>query len=99
VLTFVAVTLGWVFFRAETLGRAVQIFGDLAGLHGLGSAQSFPPAFMVSLAAAAAIAFFFKNSWELELQPRPRYAYALAVMLVASVLLLGGGSPFLYFQF
>ncbi len=99
VITFVAVALGWVFFRAETLSRALQIFGDLAGLHGLGSMQAFPLTFLASLPAAGVIAFFFKNSWELEFTPRPRYAYALAAMLVASVLLLGGGSPFLYFQF
>ena len=99
VITFVAVTLGWVFFRAQSLGRAVQIFGDIAGFRGLGSAQSFPLAYMLSLAVAAAIAFFCKNSWELEFEPRPRYAYALATMLIASVLLLGGTSPFLYFQF
>lgn len=98
-ITFPAVVLGWVFFRANTPGSALQVFGELSGAAGRGTIASFPPVFLVALGIAAAIAFLLPNSWELRLQPRLAYAYALAAMLIASVLLLGSGSPFLYFQF
>jgi alginate O-acetyltransferase complex protein AlgI len=99
VVTFMLVCLGWVLFRSETLGKAMHIFADMAGLGGVGSLQLFPVTYLASLGLAALIAFFFSNSWEINLRPRLVYAYVLAGMLVASVLLLGGASPFLYFQF
>jgi alginate O-acetyltransferase complex protein AlgI len=99
ILTFSLVLLGWVVFRAENLGRAKQIFAEMGGVGGWGSVHLFPTNYFVSLALAATLAFFFKNSWELRLEPRPVCAYALAATLIAAVLLLGRGSPFLYFQF
>jgi alginate O-acetyltransferase complex protein AlgI len=98
-LTFTLVLLGWVLFRAETLGKAKQIFAEMAGAGGWGSIHLFPANYFVSLAVAATLAFSFKNSWEFRVEPRPVYAYALAATLIAAVLLLGRGSPFLYFQF
>jgi len=98
-ITFAAVVIGWVFFRSDTLGRALQVFSEMAGLRGIGSLRLVSPIYVASLAIAASMAFMLPNSWEFRLQPRPAYAYALAAMLIASVLLLGTGSPFLYFQF
>jgi alginate O-acetyltransferase complex protein AlgI len=99
ILTFTLVMLGWVVFRAETLGKAKQVFAEMAGAGGWGSVHLFPPSYFVGLAVAVTLAFFFKNSWELRIEPRPVYAYALAATLIAAVLLLSRGSPFLYFQF
>jgi hypothetical protein len=65
----------------------------------LDPAKLFLANYYLALGVAAAIAFFLQNSWEFRLEARPAYAYGLAGMLIASVLLLGGGSPFLYFQF
>jgi alginate O-acetyltransferase complex protein AlgI len=99
ILTFFTVMLGWVVFRAESLGRAREIFAEMAGAGGLGSVHFFRANYIASLALAAILAFFFRNSWEIKIEPRRTYAYALAVMLIGAVLLLGRGSPFLYFQF
>jgi alginate O-acetyltransferase complex protein AlgI len=99
ILTFFTVMLGWVVFRAESLGRAREIFAEMAGAGGLGSVHFFRANYIASLALAAILAFFFPNSWEIKIEPRRTYAYALAVILVGAVLLLGRGSPFLYFQF
>ncbi len=99
VTTFMAVTLGWVLFRAESLGRARQVWSSLFGFHGVGSTEFYSATYLAILSGAAGIAFFLPNSWEMKLEPRREYAYALGVLLVASVLLLGGESPFLYFQF
>ena len=38
-VTFLLVTLGWVFFRAETFAHAAQWFAGLAGAHGVGVAM------------------------------------------------------------
>lgn len=98
-ITFFLVLMGRVVFRSNSVHRAGQIFAELYGAHGLGSVAMFSLPYMPVLAVAIYIAFCCKNSWELQPGPQPRYAYALAVALVASVLMLGGGSPFLYFQF
>jgi alginate O-acetyltransferase complex protein AlgI len=98
-LTFLLVTLGWVFFRSGSLGQAVHTLAGLFGLHGIGAVQEFSPVYLACLFTAAAIAFRCKNSWEITFEPHAKYAYALAAMLAASILLFGGASPFLYFQF
>jgi len=98
IITFVAVMLGWVLFRAESFGGAMKILAAMFGRTGLGALPD-SPLYMCWLAWACAVAFFARNTWEVELQPRLAYAWSLAGLLLASVLMLGGASPFLYFQF
>lgn len=98
-LTFLLVMQARVFFRADTLHRAGQVFAEMFGAAGIGSLQLFSGPWLLLLVTAAGICFFCKNSWELQPEPRPVYAYALAIVLIVTVLFLGGESPFLYFQF
>jgi alginate O-acetyltransferase complex protein AlgI len=100
-LTFLLVTLGWVFFRAETFGHAGQWFASLAGLHGL-----VPPWTQETRSLAALVALclvvtrFCPNSLELPLGRLGRLPQVgLATATTVAVVLMNYGSKFLYFQF
>jgi alginate O-acetyltransferase complex protein AlgI len=100
-LTFLLVTLGWVFFRAETFGHAAQWFVSLAGTHGL-----LPPWTPETLALAALVALCLAltrlcpNSLELPLGRLGRLPQVgLATATTVAVVLMNYGSKFLYFQF
>jgi alginate O-acetyltransferase complex protein AlgI len=100
-LTFLLVTLGWVFFRAETFGHAGQWFVSLAGVHGL-----FPPgtreilSLAVLIAVCLAVTRLCPNSLELPLgRLRPLPQVGLATATAVAVVLMNYGSKFLYFQF
>jgi D-alanyl-lipoteichoic acid acyltransferase DltB (MBOAT superfamily) len=100
-LTFLLVTLGWVFFRAETFGHAAQWFVSLAGTHGL-----LPPWTPETLALAALVALCLAltrlcpNSLELPLGRLGRLPQVgLATATTVAVVLMNYGSKCLYFQF
>ena len=114
-LTFVAVLVGWVFFRAKTLPDALTLVAGMVGQHGL--AGIFPGSMMDRLlvAGAAVLAFFAPNTQEIfrlaqvgksaddtgprHWQPSRGWAVASAVVLAAGLLQLSGVTEFLYFQF
>ena len=100
-LTFLAVVLGWVFFRADSMHAAASIFASMAGLHGLGLSMATTPSGMglACLLVAAGIAFFSRNTWEMRLRPSLPSGVALACTLTLAILYLEKESPFLYFQF
>jgi len=105
VLTFVAVVLGWVIFRAPTMDRAGDVLVGLAGGGGAMDAltrtrwlEAHGVALPV-LAAAAAIAFFAPNSQELPKPARPVFGFVLAIALLATMTTFMKETPFLYFQF
>lgn len=100
-ITFVAVVVGWVLFRATTFGEAWRMLGGMAGLYGLGGgpAAAADPVKLGWLAGALLVAFLAPNSWELR-YPRSRVAaVAAAAVLVICMLRFAAPSPFLYFQF
>jgi alginate O-acetyltransferase complex protein AlgI len=101
-LTFLAVMLGWVFFRATTLAEAARLLGLMAGLHpgqGGNLALLGSPVVLPLLGGALLLAWFGRNTWEIR-PPRSRLgAVMLAVLLVACLLRFAAPSPFLYFQF
>ena len=97
-VTFLLVSIGWVFFRANTFTTASQVLRGMCGLNGLSPDPQYLGAY-VRLGGAAVIIFFLPNTWEIRLKPNLLYAYALAVAMTAAVLMLGNASPFLYFQF
>ena len=99
--TFLLVTLGWVFFRAESFGHAAGWFTSLAGVHGLA-----PPWTRDTLSLAALVALCLglvrlcPNSLELPLDRLGRLSQVgLATATAVAVLLMNYGSKFLYFQF
>ena len=100
-LTFLLVTLGWVFFRAETFAHAAQWFASLGGAHGFAAPWTQETAALAGLVLVClAIARLSPNSLELPLGrlgtvPQVGLASATAMAL----LLMNYGSKFLYFQF
>ncbi len=97
-VTFLAVTVGWVFFRSTSLTQAGDILGAMLGSNGLGEIP-LNVFFLSWLLIAAAIAHLGTDTWEFRWQPRPAWAFAAALALTLSILLLDKESPFLYFQF
>ena len=100
--TFLAVMIGWVFFRATSLTEAGQLLATMTGLRqgegGLGYLIS-SPAELGLVAAALGVVWFVPNTWEVRF-PRTRWAAAgLAALFVLCALQFATPSPFIYFQF
>lgn len=108
--TVIVVLLGWVWFRAETIDAALDLFAGLFGFNGLGRmsfsmAYGLYPLSIVALIAGGLIGFW---KW-----PRVRLSgagralagvadYAIvAALMVLSIVWIGGGpqAPFLYYRF
>jgi D-alanyl-lipoteichoic acid acyltransferase DltB (MBOAT superfamily) len=100
-LTFLLVTLGWVFFRAESFTQAVEWLAGLCGAHGVAKAWTAETALLLGLVAVSlAIVRACPNSMELPLGRLGAVPQVgLAAASVASLLLINYGSRFLYFQF
>jgi D-alanyl-lipoteichoic acid acyltransferase DltB (MBOAT superfamily) len=111
-LTFCAVMLAWVPFRAPDMSTAVEIWSGMAGLHGMGlpRAMGGPGLQWISasgiglpvLVAASMTAWFAPNTRQLlerHWQGSLRHAGAVAVLLLVCVFSLHRPTEFLYFQF
>ena len=109
-LTFLAVAMGWVLFRADGFGTAARMFASLAG-HG-GSFAAFLPGadVWIELAGLGAIAFLGPNSQSLVLggpearrwpawRPSPGWALLLALGFALALGQMSDVSPFLYYRF
>ena len=102
-LTFVAVVVAWVFFRASTLKQAGQVLKAMAGLNGLGSLYSAKMqigyAFTLLIFAGLAWVNLAPNTWEIEPKPTWRYGVVFGLLLGAAVLAMGKPAAFVYVQF
>jgi alginate O-acetyltransferase complex protein AlgI len=103
-LTYLLVTLGWVFFRSETLSQACSWIAGLGGARGMGLIESLSPKLLLKLSTAITagltIACVGRNSLELDLDAlRPRTAGVIGAVTGVSILLMNYSSRFLYFQF
>jgi alginate O-acetyltransferase complex protein AlgI len=102
-LTFVAVVVAWVFFRAATLKQAGQVLKAMAGLNGLGSLHSaklqIGYAFTLLIFAALAWVNLIPNTWEIEPKPTWRYGIVFGLLLGAAILAMGKPAAFVYVQF
>ena len=100
-ITFLLVTLGWVFFRSDTFEHAGQWFGALVGANGLGRGWSPETGALLGLVLIGlVIVRGFPNSLEMDLErigPVPQTGLAFAT--VAAIFLMNYRSKFLYFQF
>lgn len=106
--TFHAVAFAWIFFRADTLATAAQYFSGLSRLGSLsapGGLSLGSTAALVLVMAAASFAFDWTDRRRHQLQPLDSWSpYVLgtaAGLMIASLLVFGGGipTPFIYFQF
>ena len=100
-VTFFLMTLGWVFFRAETFPQAAHWFAALAGFGaGAGSWTTEATALLVLVALGVLIARLAPNSMELPLERLPALRQAgLAAATATALVLMNYSSKFLYFQF
>ena len=106
-LTFAIVCFAWVFFRADSLPRALEYCASLLGLGaaqpgaGLIAGVIYQPYYVASLAAAAAVTWLCPQTWDFtRTLTWPRAALAF-VLLWLSLLMLTAQSynPFIYFIF
>ena len=101
ILTFLAATVAWVFFRASSLRAAADVLAAMAGLKGVSGEGILR---VVPLLAAFIVGGLLwvnllPNTWEIQPRPKLRYALLLGILLAASLLALSKPSPFLYVQF
>lgn len=98
--TFVLVVLGWVVFRAETMGMAGSIFRKMFIYEG-GFTTAAGGGLIGVVIIAGALAHFGPNSFELKHSWGPRATAVLALLFALCLGAIYGAkpSPFLYFQF
>jgi alginate O-acetyltransferase complex protein AlgI len=106
-LTFVIVTLAWVFFRARDLPAAVAY---LASMFGLGHAQAgadlvagliYQPYYVLNFLVAAVVVWFGRQSWDWTRTIRaPKVLVCLVLLWLSSGMLFAQAhNPFIYFIF
>ncbi len=111
IMTFHLVFVGWVLFRAESIGHVKLIFSKWLGINDAGRSLGHlinevkPGVFVITIAMA--LLFFVIDPWvdkwikrEVKL-PSKRFDYAFQAALVVACLLFGfyGKTMFIYFQF
>jgi alginate O-acetyltransferase complex protein AlgI len=107
VLTFVVVTLAWVFFRVPTLRAASGYLGSLVGLAHPDAYQLaatgliYQPYYILSMTTAALITWTSPQAWDVTRHLTwPRAALCVTVLLVAVVSLFTQSyNPFIYYIF
>jgi alginate O-acetyltransferase complex protein AlgI len=106
-LTFLVVTIGWVFFRAADLPAAGRYLAAMVGAADPGAAAALVPAFiydryhLLVLILAAGIAFAAPQTWDWSRRLSwPKGFAALGLLLLALVAMASQGyNPFIYFIF
>ena len=106
-ITFLIVSLGWVFFRAETLPGALQYLGSM-----FGSQQSiataailggilYKPYYLLTLAMAVVATWILPDTWEIT--QRMSWPKTIGIMLIfvlaVAILVTQEYNPFIYFIF
>jgi len=101
--TFVFVMIGWVLFRAESLGTALGIVTAMAGLRGVeglsGAWPTWGTGYLLWLLGGLIAVFTLPNTWQIRFPRTVSAAIVLAVLLMVCVLRFGVNSPFIYYQF
>jgi alginate O-acetyltransferase complex protein AlgI len=114
-VTFVSVVVGWVFFRATSLERALDMLAAMSGLRGVEPLTAFSATLGVHMPAVyaqfggmhglaallgiAALAFLAPNSDQLPKPRHPAWGAALACCLLVMLTSFAKELPFLYFTF
>ncbi len=97
-ITFLLVTLSFVFFRAADVPQALKVFERLFTMPGAGvAAFSISATGILMILIASDVAA--RRGWQLDALPRS-IRWGIYYVLIAAIVLLGGGDAhFLYFQF
>ena len=111
--TFLIVMIGWVLFRADTLGYAMEYIGTMFGFHGTAPVAFSNPQFVFTMIVATFFSFFgltkvgdkaldfFFNRQTYSSWQCLWVGLLMVVLLVlsASFILKGSFNPFIYFRF
>ncbi len=96
-LTFVLVTIGWVFFRMRGAHAVGSTFAGMLGLHGLGGV---PTDLLPWLAVAALLMWGVPEEWRWRFSAWPAWRLApVGFALASALLLLNTTTRFIYFRF
>ncbi|MFO7870224.1 MAG: MBOAT family protein [Kiritimatiellia bacterium] len=106
-ITFLIVCFAWVFFRAETLDRALAYCGSMLGLGGvqegslLISGLIYQPYYLFWLVVAAAVTWGCPQTWDFTRRLTFPKAAAILFLFVTAVVVLTtqAFNPFIYFIF
>jgi len=100
VVTFFAVMVGWVFFRATDFRMAATVLNRMFTYH-TGATMPGTLGLMIALMIAGAVAHFAPNTFELGHDWHPAWSPAFVLGYLMCLIVIAGGavSPFLYFQF
>ena len=104
-LTYALVNLTWVFFRADSFGKAWTVLGGMVGVHG--EAKPILRSADLVIVATIILGLVFAH-WRMRERtlehaiaatPAPVLAAAWGLMAFAVVIAQGSGNAFIYFQF
>jgi len=100
-LTFLAATLGWVFFRADTFSHALTWFAGLLGGRGISAGFEGSHGWLAGLVAVGLlIAMALPNAYETDFRTwRPRRWLILGTITSAALLMMNYSSTFIYYRF
>ena len=102
-VTFLAVIIGWVFFRSETFSMAWHLISSMAAFNGFESLDLILHQIGLRLIGMIVLLLFWvwyvPNTWEMEFRCSRTWAWGMAAAFVFCILALDKESPFLYFQF
>jgi alginate O-acetyltransferase complex protein AlgI len=101
ILTFVAATVAWVFFRASSMRAAADVLKAMVGLNGVSGEGILRvvPVLAAFIVGGLLWVNLLPNSWQIHPRPKLRYALLLGIVFAAALLALSKPSPFLYVQF
>jgi len=101
--TFLLVTIGWVFFKPESLEASLTILKKMFDFANFTTLVRISPLYLLILLIALLWAMLGPNMVDLirnkEAAPRRAWAIALGFLAALCVLFFSEASPFLYFQF
>jgi len=114
-ITYIAVLIGQVLFRANSFGDAIRVFADMSGHHGLG--PGWPASQILLIAVLLAVVWMMPNTQEIlgetqhddepnwsilpQLRWRPNFLWWVATSLSFAITMFytATNATFLYFQF
>ena len=105
--TFVLVSIGWVFFRADNLGEALRYLQTMLGLGAVEPSRAvlagvmYQPYLVGTLAVAALVTWGCPQTWNWTRQLTASRATVIVAALVVALALLStqAYNPFIYFIF
>lgn len=96
-VTFVLVTVGWVFFRLKTTGDILSVLAAMGGLHGAG--RTFA-GLLPFLAVSGVLVWGRPEEWRLDLRGWGALrVVCLAVLTAVAIVFVNDTQKFIYFQF